>query len=160
MDFLFNIGQSIFFFARTRTRIEKIQPIFIFGLALFVLSTGFAAAPKKWDAQTTQEIQNITNSQTQICLPAIDALGHSNNAQVVQPLSIAFSQETRPVVRRYIVDALGNLRNHAALPTLKLALQDQDLQVRQSAVAAVGLLSPTDVQETLIAQAAIEKIRR
>ncbi len=150
------IGQGIIFFTRTRARIKRSSFIFTFGLVLWLLSASYAANTKQIDPKTVQQLQSVNNAQLQICLPAIESLGRSKNAAVVIPLADAFAQETRPVVRRYIVDALGNLRNRASLPALKQALRDPEVQVRQSAVASIGLLGADDVQDALLEQAARE----
>jgi HEAT repeat protein len=156
------IGQSNFFFTRACTclpagrRARSI--LFVFALVLASISSSIIADSNfPLDAQTQQQLQAIQNANTQICLPAIEALGRSNNPAVVKPLADAFAQENRPVVRRYIVEALGYLRNRATIPTLKQALNDPDIQVRQSAVAAVGLLRASDVQSLLLEHAASEK---
>jgi HEAT repeat protein len=150
-----SIGQKNLFFARTRVYRKYI--LSAFALSGLLITQADSATPSPLDAQTQQQLQAIQNANTQICLSAIQALGKSRNPAVVQPLSNAFAQENRPVVRRYIVDALGNLRNRAAIPALKQALNDPDLQIRQSAVAAVGLLGAGDVQAILLEHAAIEK---
>ena len=160
------IGQSNFFFTRARTRVRSLvvtpvktgaQWLLMFWVPAFAGMTAINLSAADIDAKTQQQLQAIQNANTQICLPAIQALGHSNNSAVVQPLADAFTQENRPIVRRYIVEALGYLRNRSTIPTLKQALNDSDVQVRQSAVAAVGLLGAGDVQDILLADAANEK---
>lgn len=150
-------GKGIFFFARARTRIYRSKLV----LVLASLAASFANVTpvnaNSTDAHTAQQIQAIHDAKLQICLPAIESLGRSKNVSIVQPLADAFTSEKRPVVRRYIVDALGNLRSRTAIPVLKQALNDTDIQVRQSAVAAVGLLGAGDVQNILLEHAANEK---
>ena len=157
MDLKLFKGREDFFFARTR--IYSSASVFVLACSIFSIANATADNSNLLDAQTTQQIQSIQNAQLQICLPAIEALGRSKNMAVVNPLADALSSEKRPVVRRYLVDALGTLRSRAALPTLKQALNDPDVQVRQSAVAAVGLLSSADVQTVLLEQAKQEKNR-
>jgi HEAT repeat protein len=157
MELRNRIGKSNFFFAHARTRVYRSWMLSAVAACGFLAARADSANPNPLDAQTQQQIQSIQNANTQICLPAIEALGRSKNPAVVKPLADAFAQENRPVVRRYIVDALGNLRNRTAIPVLKLALNDSDVQVRQSAVAAVGLLGASDAQNILLEHAANEQ---
>ena len=159
-----SIGQKNFFFARTRVRSLVVTPVktgaqwlLMLWIPAFAGMTAVNLSAADLDAKTNQQLQAIQDPSTQICLPAIEALGHSNNPAVVQPLADAFAQENRPLVRRYIVEALGYLRNRAAIPVFKQALNDPDVQVRQSAVASVGLLGAGDEQAILLEHAAGEK---
>jgi HEAT repeat protein len=155
MDSRLSNGLRKNFFTRACPRIVRSALAVTCGLILSLAAS--AAQVGKLDAETSSKLQAITNAQLQICLPAIEALGRSNNPAVIKPLADAFALENRPVVRRSIIDALGSLRSRSAIPTLKQALNDPDVQIRQSAVAAVGLLAASDEQAILLEHAAGEK---
>jgi HEAT repeat protein len=137
--------------ANARTEIAKIALI-ICSLSFAVPSSTFALSKALQQAAT-----NISDVKLTICLPAIEKLGHSKDASAAAPLISAFASEQRPLVRRYIVDALGLLKNNAAIPTLGQALQDTDIQIRQSAVAALSLIGSPAAHDLLIKAAGQEK---
>ena len=68
----------------------------------------------------------------------------------------AFEHEPRPLVKRYIVDALGRIGHRAAVGTLQTALQDPDEQIRQSAVVALSTIGGPQAEDALITHAANE----
>jgi len=171
MDSLLScFGQVYFFFARagarTRTSHVKIAlilcsifttPSWSDTISLTPPSQNTANSVPVIDPKLQTNLDKVSDPKTQICLPAIDALGHSQNPVVIPGLAQAFKAENRALVRRYIVDALGQLRNPAALPTFALALKDQDVQLRQSTIAALGLMGTPQAQAMLVAQASVEK---
>lgn len=157
MDFSNFIGQAYFFFARARAYIVKAAAVTGCVLSLTLSLAAAAADPQTLTTALTEQLRAVKDAQLKICLPAIESLGRSGNAMVARRLNDAYSQEKRPLVRRYIVDALGNLRHRSSLPTLKIALEDADIQVRQSAVAALGLFSPADAQPLFVDHARREK---
>ncbi len=100
----------------------------------------------------------VTSSDTGLCLPAIERLGASHDSDCATfPLIQALAAEKRPVVRRYLVDALGRLRSPDSVPALKIALRDPDIQVRQSAVVALEAVGSDDSDLLLQQQAGTEK---
>jgi HEAT repeat protein len=100
--------------------------------------------------------QEITHAKLDTCLPAIEALERSKDRSAVPVLAAALATERRPLVRRYLVDALGRLADPSAASALKTALRDADPSVRQSAVVALSTIGGTDVDEALATQAAAE----
>ena len=156
MDSLLScFGQVFFFFARAGARART--SLIIIALIFCALSSPAFSAPVSVDPQLQASLDKISDPKTQICLPAVDALGRSKNSSVIPGLAKAFTTEKRSLVRRNIVDALGLLRHSSALPTLTLALKDSNVQVRQSAVAALGLLGTPGAEAALVNQVAVEK---
>jgi HEAT repeat protein len=120
---------------------------------LFSLPQASEALDKKLAKATTQ----ISDSNLDICLPAIELLGHSRNGEIVNVLTQAFANEKRALVRRYLVDALGLLGRRLGQPTLVKALSDSDAQVRQSAVVALSSYGDTASQQLLLDRAQNEQ---
>jgi HEAT repeat protein len=142
---------SIFFRAPARSRSAKISMI----LFVFICTP----IPAAWtlDKNLTQASQQVNAEKLEVCLPAIEMLGRSHNGDAVAPLTLAFDLEKRPLVRRYIVDALGQLGSRDGQPTLVKALKDSDSQVRQSAVVALSSFGDAASQQAIINQAQTEK---
>ena len=148
------IGMSKFLSrARACTRTEGAK----IALIICTLSFGTTTISFALNGALQQAANTITDAKLNICLPAIEKLGRSKDASAVAPLINAYAAEQRPLVRRYIVDALGLLKNNAAIPTLDQALQDPDIQIRQSAVAALSLISSPAAHDLLIKAASQEK---
>ncbi len=152
MKFLLFIVLGVFFFARVRTRtIIRINAL-IFSLLLLLPLLALAS-----NQNLQHSVTNIANPKLNISLPAIESLGRSKDPQAVAPLSQAFANEQRSLVRRYLVDALGQLGFPQGRATLIKALKDNDAQVRQSAVAALSIVGGKDSDEALMQQADNEK---
>jgi len=164
MDFQVRIGQNNFIIARVRAYIVKHAPdsrrfgakTAIIALNLCLFSLGAFVNVLAADPTLQNTLHQISDQNLNVSLPAIEKLGQSKDPEVMAALMQAFSQEQRPVVRRYIVDALGCLKNIGTLPILKIALKDPDPQIRLSAISALGLLSGPEVDDALIQAAAQE----
>jgi HEAT repeat protein len=154
MEIRIFVGMSKFLSrARASARTEEAKiALIICSLSFCVPSFSFAL-----NNNLQQAANKISDAKLTICLPAIEKLGSSKEASAVAPLASAFAAEQRPLVRRYLVDALGNLKNNAAIPTLAQALQDPDTQIRQSAVAALSLIGSPAAHDLLIKAASQEK---
>lgn len=57
---------------------------------------------------------------------------------VIENLANVYKESVDPRTRNFIVLALGSLKNPLALPTLNLALQDQDPQVKFNSIVSLG----------------------
>ena len=141
--------------ARVSARTESAK------IVLIICSLSFCVPSLALALNSTLQLaaNNISDGKLNICLPAIETLGRSKDASAVAPLINAYAAEQRPLVRRYIVDALGMLKNDAAIPTLANALQDPDIQIRQSAVAALSLIGSPAANDLLFKAAGREKDR-
>ncbi len=171
MDFIFSCFQQVFlFFARAGAHVYSVSAapacrqagrpgssLSIIAAILWLFSTPLWSDPISLDATLQAAVDKISDPKTQVCLPAIESLGRSEKPTVIPDLAKAFKSEKRALVRRYIVDALGQIRHANTLSALQLALKDSNAQVRQSAVAALGLLGTTKAQEILAEYAAKEK---
>src|SRR5262249_11510614 len=98
------------------------------------LSAAFAFSVATFE----ENVKAISDAKLDSCLPSIEALGHSGRSDAADALVKAYDLEKRPLVRRYIVDALGLLKTQSARPVFMKALGDSDVQVRQSAVVALS----------------------
>jgi hypothetical protein len=147
------IGFSNFFIARACTRTENLRIASYFGSILLL---GFCSSILL-ASRVSENSKNITKADLGMALSAIDALGRSRDEAAVDPLAQAFKIEKRMEVRRAIVDAMGLLRYASSIPTLKMALQDKEPQVRQSAVVALESVGGAESEMALLAQASSEK---
>jgi HEAT repeat protein len=149
------IGKGTFFFARarvcTRTRLYKISSISGL-LFLFSVSTSLTAAPP-----VKQAIKNLSSSNLDLCLPAIDVLGKSKGEAAAIALVNAYELENRLLVKRMIVEALGQIGRPEGRKTVVKALEDADPEIRQSAVVSLGLVGGRESDQALVKQAAIEQ---
>jgi hypothetical protein len=146
MDLTISIGRKKNF---TRARASARTEVAKIALIICSFSFGGPAITFALDSVLQQAAAHISDGKLEICLPAIEKLGHSKDASAVAPLASAFATEQRPLVRRYLVDALGLLSNPDARPTLILALNDADAQVRQSAVVALETLGGKESEQAL-----------
>jgi len=71
---------------------------------------------------------------------AVQALGEMGDPRAVEPLSEALrtAQRTNRLFRRELVKALGRIGSDAALPAFRLALRDDDADLRRAAVDALA----------------------
>jgi HEAT repeat protein len=148
IDRLFIVLQSVFFFARARAhaRSRMMKIVLIFGaFASLPINPSYAAKNSK-----PSLAHDIRSEKLEICLPAIETLVRSQDADSVVLLTQAYQTEKRALVRRYIVDALGLIGSRQGQPTLVNALQDADSQVRQSAVVALRSYGDAGSQQALI----------
>uniref|UniRef100_UPI000D4F874D HEAT repeat domain-containing protein n=1 Tax=unclassified Variovorax TaxID=663243 RepID=UPI000D4F874D len=95
-----------------------------------------------------------TDPDTQVQCEAACALGHLGHAGATAQLIDAFHGATDCAgLRSEIVQALGNTRDFAALPTLCAALQDADAETRESAARGLDTLVDPDVPDSRLALA-------
>ncbi|HQE92897.1 MAG TPA: HEAT repeat domain-containing protein [Anaerolineae bacterium] len=68
------------------------------------------------------------------------ALGEMGDPRAVEPLSAALrtTQRTNRLFRRELIQALGRIGSDAALPAFRLALRDDDADLRRAAVNALA----------------------
>src|ERR1041384_7814998 len=118
MESLNLIELAYIFFARARARIYRSAIV-----GMFAFLPVFAATPHK---NFTDLISSIQDPKLSICLPAIEDLARTKNPDAVNPLANALAIEKRPLVRRYLVDALGELGSANARPFLMASLKDPD----------------------------------
>lgn len=145
MDPRLFIEQKIFFFARARTRLYR--ALLVAASSALFLAVIFPSFAIPSDRQQTAA--NISHPQLSVCLPAIEKLGLSKDPNAVAPLAQAVADEQRPLVRRYLVDALGHLGYAEGRPTLIAALRDPDVQVRISAIAALSIVGGKESEAAL-----------
>jgi hypothetical protein len=147
----------LFFFARARMHAFERHTIRIQNLLVFLaLVISLPAASHALDKKLQKAASQISNPSYDVCLPAIELLGRSKNIEAVPPLAKAYPKENRPLVRRYLIDALGLLGSRDSQPVLAQALNDSDEQVRQNAVVALSRYPDAASQQLLVNRADTE----
>jgi hypothetical protein len=89
---------------------------------------------------TLKVIPVLRDSEAENRRLAAEVLSKSNNLSAVQPLIDALYAQQEVDVRAAIIDALGELRDRAAVPALIDSLYDEVLEVRFAAAEALGLI--------------------
>ena len=119
--------------------------IVLVGVAVFVLF-GLVAAERRGARDYLNEIRTGSASRRwQAAYELSRALRHgagSADANLVTDIAetLAWAADEDPQVRRYLVTALGYLRDRRAVPALLLALGDSDPDTRLWAAQALGTL--------------------
>ncbi len=103
------------------------------------------AVPSLIEALSDQDNASLRNS-------ALEALVRFGEKAVADLCAALKSQASD--VRKFALDALGEIRSHEALPSLSAALTDQDPNVRTAAVEALGKLGSPAACEDLLRVAA------
>jgi HEAT repeat protein len=156
------IGQAQFFFARVRVRIysgarSPRRPGSSLLLIALIFSSFLLSLPAfALDPSLKPALKKIADPKLSVCLPAIESLGHSRSPEVADTLAAALLTEKRPIVRRYLVDALGLLRQPSTAAAVIQALRDPDPQTRVSATIALEAIGTPESEKALFNQAAQE----
>ena len=149
------IGKVIFFFARAhaRTRSRVLEIGWFYGaISLFAASIALAASPV-----VNTAIKNISSQNLDLCLSAIDALGKAKEMTGAIALAAAYESENRVLVKRLIVEALGQIGRAEGRAAVIKALGDADAEVRQSAVISLSLIGGRESDQAIVKQAANEQ---
>src|ERR1700687_2434896 len=152
MELTFLISQNIFSFARACVRTRSMVILIASIFASFFLSLPVLAL----DPGLKTALKNISDSKMNVCLPAIESLGHSGRPEVADTLAAALQTEKRSIVRRYLVDALGLLRQPSTPPAVIQALNAPDPQTRVSATIALEAIGSPESEKALFDRAAKE----
>jgi HEAT repeat protein len=108
------------------------------------------------DGELLAKIDSIVKSgETELLDAALEALAHAGTAAV--PTLVEVARTGTLVMRQSAIGALGRIENPDAMQALRDLLEDEDLSVVRSVIAALSTMNTDEARDLLISSALSER---
>ncbi len=116
------------------------------GMILLPLSFGSAAA----GVNVSEKLSMLQSDAPADRRAAISALSGEDSEEVIQAVAGLLTSDTDFTVRARAAEILGNIRSRKAIPYLLDALEDENRNVKASAIVALGYIRDSNAVEPLM----------